>query len=333
MLTLAPNALYRWWPHAFLAAAMLTSTIGCGEFGSGGGSRSVNTGGRSTQAVYGYSGDKKLGKLEFVMFTHVASDDTVAIGGSAWTGHINPGKGQTVKYKGSASGLEINASKYNFTNGRVFLVSPSEDTISVSQLNVPIRDASYASEIDRIMKTEEVQQFLSTTPPIDSAGAQPDESTDDGSTVEDDTQPTEDTVDSQPTTEIAESTDTAAAVNATLKQAMIDLMKERQPDTEPDTVRSQVEGTIVQIRKDVPEFLVVSTETEEKLKAGIPVQSATKRIADAETFLNDYVGQLSGIVQWLLPQHKAGNLDAVRTELLAQLIVADMKKVQDTLTN
>jgi len=58
-----------------------------------------------------------------------------------------------------------------------------------------------------------------------------------------------------------------------------------------------------------------------------------KRIADAEALLNNYVGQLSGVVQWLLPRHKAGNLDAVRTELLAQLIVADMKKAQDALSN
>jgi hypothetical protein len=267
------------------------------------------------------------------MFTDVASEGTVASGGSAWTGSITPKMGQAVDYKGSANGLEINGSQYNFTNGRVFLVSAKDDNVSVRQLNMPIKDASYASEIDRIVKTEEVQQFLSTTPPTDSAGAQPDDSTDDGSTFEDDSQPTEDTVDSRATPEIAESTDTAAAVSATLKQAMIDLMKERQPDTEPDAVRSQVESAIVQIRKDVPEFLVVSTETEEKLEAGIPVQNATKRIADAEAFLNENAGQLSGIVQWLLPQHKAGNLDAVRTELLAQLIVADMKKVQDALTN
>jgi hypothetical protein len=330
MLTLTPNTLYGQWPHAFLAAAILTSIIGCGEFGSGGGTRSVNAGGISARAVYGYSGDKKLG---FVMFTDVASEGTVASGGSAWTGSITPKMGQAVDYKGSANGLEINGSQYNFTNGRVFLVSAKDDNVSVRQLNMPIKDASYASEIDRIVKTEEVQQFLSTTPPTDSAGAQPDDSTDDGSTFEDDSQPTEDTVDSRATPEIAESTDTAAAVSATLKQAMIDLMKERQPDTEPDAVRSQVESAIVQIRKDVPEFLVVSTETEEKLEAGIPVQNATKRIADAEAFLNENAGQLSGIVQWLLPQHKAGNLDAVRTELLAQLIVADMKKVQDALTN
>lgn len=169
--------------------------------------------------------------------------------------------------------------------------------------------------------------------PTDSAGVQPDESTGDGSTVEDHSQPTEDTVDSQPKPEIAESTDMPAAVSATLKQALVDLMKERQPDTDPDAVRSQVEDAIVQIRKDVPEFLVVSTETEEKLQAGIPVPHAAKRIADAEAFLNNYVGQLSGVVQWLLPRHKAGNLDAVRTELLAQLIVADMKKAQDALSN
>ena len=173
--------------------------------------------------------------------------------------------------------------------------------------------------------------------PTDSAVVQPHESTDDASTVEDDSQPTKDIVDSQPELETARSTNTTATVSATLKQAMIDvsvdLMKEQQPDTEPDAVRSQVEEAIAQIRKNVPDFLVVSTETEEKLQAGTPVQDAARRIAEAEAFLNEYVGQISGLVGCLLPQHKAGNLDAVRTELLAQLIVADMKKAQDALTN
>ena len=40
------------------------------------------------------------------------------------------------------------------------LVSMSEDTIPVSQLNIPIKDADYSSEIDRLAKTKEVQQFL-----------------------------------------------------------------------------------------------------------------------------------------------------------------------------
>ena len=120
-------------------------------------------------------------------------------------------------------------------------------------------------------------------------------------------------------------------------QAMIDvaadLMKEQQPNAEPDAIRAQVENAIAQIRKDVPNFLMVSAETEEKLQAGTPVEGAPRRITDAEAFFNEYGLQFGGLVETLLPQHKAGSFDPVRTELLAQLIVADMKKAQDALTN
>ena len=112
-----------------------------------------------------------------------------------------------------------------------------------------------------------------------------------------------------------------------------ELMKEQQPNAEPDAIRAQVENAIAQIRKDVPNFLMVSAETEEKLQAGTPVEGAPRRITDAEAFLNEYGLQLSGLVKSLLPRHKAGSLNPVRTELLAQLIVADMKKAQDALTN
>ena len=158
MLTLASSTLYRWWLCTFLAAAILTSITGCGEFGSGGGSRSVLAEGNNTEAVYGFGEGKKLG---FVMFTDIPSEGTVASAGSTWTGHIAPKEGQAVVYKGSADGLDINGTEYKFANGRVFLVSSKDDNISVSQLNVPIGDASYDSEIDRIAKTADVQAFLS----------------------------------------------------------------------------------------------------------------------------------------------------------------------------
>ncbi|PAY16789.1 hypothetical protein CKO51_24930 [Rhodopirellula sp. SM50] len=80
-------------------------------------------------------------------------------------------------------------------------------------------------------------------------------------------------------------------------------------------------------------FLMVSAEDEKKLGAGTPIEGVDKRIADAEAFLNEYGIQLSGLVQSLLPQHKAGDLNPVRTELFAHLIVADMKKAAAALTN
>ena len=158
MPALTPNALYRLWTRTFLAAVILASIIGCGKYTSGGGSRSVIAGGTSTKAVYGFGEGMQLA---FVVFTDIPSDGTVASGGSTWTGRIAPKKGRTVDYKGSADGLDINGNEYSFANGRVFFVSTEEDTISVSQLDVPIRDANYKAEIDRIVETEEVQEFLS----------------------------------------------------------------------------------------------------------------------------------------------------------------------------
>jgi hypothetical protein len=80
--------------------------------------------------------------------------------GSTWTGHIEPTKGLTVHYQGSADGLEINGTGYTFAKGRVFLVSTKQGSISVGQLDVPIGDAVYDAEIDRIVELDEVQKFL-----------------------------------------------------------------------------------------------------------------------------------------------------------------------------
>ena len=158
MLAPSASALSGARTRIFLAALVLASIIGCGKSESGGGSRSVLAGGTSTEAVYGIGEGKKLG---FVMFTDIPSEGTVASAGSTWTGHIAPKKGQAVNYKGSADGLDINGTEYKFASGRVFLVSSKDDNISVSQINVPIGDASYDSEIDRIAKTADVQAFLS----------------------------------------------------------------------------------------------------------------------------------------------------------------------------
>ena len=129
----------------------------------------------------------------------------------------------------------------------------------------------------------------------------------------------------------------SAIESAALKQAMVDvtinLMKKQQTNVDPNAVRTQVENGIIQIRKEIPEFLIVSVETEQQLQAGTQIEGCDEKISDAEAFLNEAGIQLTGLVVSLLPQHKAGTLSPVQTELLAQLIVADMKKTQAALTN
>tara|TARA_R110002072_G_C7945043_1_gene532779 strand:- start:52 stop:561 length:510 start_codon:yes stop_codon:yes gene_type:complete len=147
-------------------------------------------------------------------------------------------------------------------------------------------------------------------------------------------QSTGDTSDAEP--DRGASTNSARIESAALKQAMLDvtldLMKKQDPNTDPDAVRTQVESAIAQIRKDVPDFLMLSGENEKKLQAGTQVEGVDKRITEAEAFLNDTGIQLTGLVASLLPQHKAGTLSPVGTELLAHLIVADMKKTKAALT-
>jgi hypothetical protein len=141
--------------NAIAIALLLASIVGCAKQ-SGGGSRSVVAGSVVRAAVYGFHAET----LGFVVFTDIPTEGTNVSAGATWTGQIEPTQGLTVDYKGSADGLEINGTEYKFANGKVFLVSTKEGNVSVGQLNVPIGDAVYDAEIDRIVELEEVQEFL-----------------------------------------------------------------------------------------------------------------------------------------------------------------------------
>lgn len=75
-------------------------------------------------------------------------------------GELHP-TGPTVHYKRTSGGMDIEGTEYEFAKGRVFLVSTEEGRISVNQLDIPIGDAKYDAEMDRIAELEEVQEFLS----------------------------------------------------------------------------------------------------------------------------------------------------------------------------
>ena len=137
--------------------------------------------------------------------------------------------------------------------------------------------------------------------------------------------------------ETAEPKRSSATESQTLKQAMVDataeLMKGQQPEFDMAAIRNQVEKGIIQIRKDFPDFLMVSVETENRLLSDTQIEDTAKRIANAEAFLNEYGIQPGGLVASLLIKHKSGNLSPASTELLAQLIVADMTKAEKSLGN
>jgi len=57
--------------------------------------------------------------------------------------------------------MDIDGTEYDFTKGRVFLVSTKEGSVSVRQVDIPIRDVQYDAEIKRIAESEDVREFLS----------------------------------------------------------------------------------------------------------------------------------------------------------------------------
>ena len=124
--------------------------------------------------------------------------------------------------------------------------------------------------------------------------------------------------------------------SAVLKQEMVDLtlehMKAAKPDADPKDAFSQVEQGIAGMRKDDPDFLMVSAETEKKLEAGEPIEDTAQRIDDAEKYMNEFQIELPGLANLLLAEYKAGKLSPARTELLAQLLTAHRKKTEATLS-
>lgn len=138
--------------------AILLSNTGCQEQ-LGGGNRSFSVDGAPAKtAVFGIRAGSKLG---FIIFTDNTEEGTIPDSWiPSWTGQIKPAKGLGVVYKGSNEGLDINGTAYKFANGRVFLVSLREDSISVTQLNVSNDDATYDAEIGRIAELKELQDFL-----------------------------------------------------------------------------------------------------------------------------------------------------------------------------
>lgn len=117
--------------------------------------------------------------------------------------------------------------------------------------------------------------------------------------------------------------------SAVLKQEMQDFMLETlrmsDPGTDPAKVRDMVEEMITSSRSADPNFLMVSPQVEERLRAGLPIEDAAQRITDAETFLRQSGRLLPGFARLVYRDFQAGTLSPVRTELLAQIMVAATK--------
>lgn len=94
------------------------------------------------------------------IFTDSPSPGTAASASSSWTGYVTAGQGRPLDYHRGSDQLTINGVDFPFAKGRVFLVAMSRGAVSVTQLDVPITDASYKVEFARIAGSGEVKTFL-----------------------------------------------------------------------------------------------------------------------------------------------------------------------------
>ena len=115
------------------------------------------------------------------------------------------------------------------------------------------------------------------------------------------------------------------------------MLKEQRPDSDAGRLRNDAEAMVdegaAKYREHFPEFLKLTAEAEKKLHAEQSTTDAAKRIEVAEGVVEEFQIKSSGLVHSLLTQHKAGTLTAVRTELLAHLINAEMKEAEAALAN
>ncbi len=131
--------------------------------------------------------------------------------------------------------------------------------------------------------------------------------------------------------------DKSEPVSALLRQQMIDITsevaKEQNAATKAEVIAKQVDDGITAIRKQDPSFLILSAKAEAKLKNGDVIEDSNARIAAAEQFLKEFGIELSGLAAFLLKKHRTSALSNERAELLAQLLVAQVKQAKKALAN
>ena len=113
------------------------------------------------ETLYGYSGENN--KIAFVIFTNMKSEDAVSTVAGSWRGQVvieqESGKPVLV-FQGTPEAIEINGTRYGYSDGRVFLASYLNGEFTVNQCDLPIKDADRNDEITRLGEQQEVQDFL-----------------------------------------------------------------------------------------------------------------------------------------------------------------------------
>lgn len=136
---------------------------------------------------------------------------------------------------------------------------------------------------------------------------------------------------------IAQNTSASRTESPLLKkeliQAVTELLQSKQPAADPTELKDQaaemVNGMMAKNQKTYPGFLLVSPETENRLKSNSPIFDAPQRIQHSQNILGS---TLSMLAQKLLLEHQAGTLSPRRTELLAHLLTLDAKNYEKALS-
>ena len=109
--------------------------------------------------VYGFT--VATDRLAFAFFTDLDREDTVSTVGSSWRGQIARRAGNEVlTFEGTSEGIEINGTQFDFSSGRIFIATHSGDVFSVTQVEIPLEEAGYEAEIDRLRQRPEIQDAL-----------------------------------------------------------------------------------------------------------------------------------------------------------------------------
>ncbi|MEM8672126.1 MAG: hypothetical protein AAGG48_31710 [Planctomycetota bacterium] len=141
--------------------ALLSS--GCGQ-PSGGGGTSID----GNTVCYGIGEEG----MTFVLFTDIPSDGSVTstsassgVSSSKVSGYVENVSGRRFNYSSDEESITIAGTSHPFSDGRVFLISMSDEELTVRQMSVEVKSTGNSSsrrseEIQRLALDPDIAEFL-----------------------------------------------------------------------------------------------------------------------------------------------------------------------------
>jgi hypothetical protein len=142
------------------SVAILCTVAGCGQPFTGAAFGSSIVGNKALVYACGYVEDEKLA---YVVFTDLDGMQTTSSVSGSWSGWFKDKRhGSTIRYKATATGIDIDGVSHDFSAGRVFLLSTAGGTTSINQLSIPFSGAAYEAEIKTLESQSDVMKFRET---------------------------------------------------------------------------------------------------------------------------------------------------------------------------